>query len=167
MSRKRLSPIDESGAEVVEFALCLPILLGAGLVIVQLCLVAFFAFGLEAQVSSATWNVRPAELVASTDQVATLKGAVCDGNVLKQDRLTVENLNVRSRSESSSTSLPDTPKNKDVGLTNYVHDKTLVEVSCDMTYEVPTIFSFAGVSDIPVSRHVERTLVDTDRVEVG
>lgn len=158
---------DESGIEVMEFAFLMPILFCVGMAAIQFCFTAFFALSLEAQVSNASWNVNPAALVQSVDKGQTFKDAICANSVLDADKVTVANMQVSTRDVNDETEIPDSDPSI-IGMpSTYTHDRSLVTVECDVSYEAPSILSFAGIGDFTLKRHVERTLVASDRVEVG
>lgn len=168
MRRRAWVPADESGAETVEFAIALPILLVAVVFLMQLCLFAMAGLSLDAQVTKGTWEVSAKELVASADRDAVVKRAILADALLDPDALTVENAHVTtySRNERSQS---DSAKDQVLGLERgeYRHDKSLCRVEADVSYVAPGIVSVPGVTDVPIRRHVSHVIVDTDRIEVS
>lgn len=158
---------DESGGEIVEFAISFPIFIVLAVAVVQLCLLGFQALALEQQVTNATWSVTASEMLSSKDAAGAFKQAVCEGTVLKAENMTVSNMKVEAVDRSSTSKLPDASKNKELGLTQYSHERALCKVECDVTYRLADIVAVPGLSDIEVTRHVQRTLVDTDQIEVS
>lgn len=162
------APVEESGAETVGFAIALPILLVAAIVVMQLCLFAMSGLSLEAQVTKGTWEVSAKELVASTDRDALVKQAILADAVLDPDKLTVRNAHVTTYSRSERTQ-SDSAKDTTLGLERgeYRHDKSLCRVEADVSYVAPSIVNVPGMTDVPITRHVSHVVVDTDRIEVS
>lgn len=162
------APTDESGAETVEFAMALPILLVAAVVLMQLCLFAMSGLSLDAQVTKGTWEVSAKELLASTDRDALVKEAILRDALLDPDKLTVKNAHVTTytRNERSQS---DSAKDTTLGLERgeYRHDKSLCRVEADVAYVAPSIVNVPGMTDVPITRHVSHVITDTDRIEVS
>lgn len=157
---------DESGAETIEFVIAFPIFLVVALAIIQISLIGFQIFALDGQVSNASWNVSASEMASTTHPEATFKEAVCRDTVLKESQLTVSNMQVRTDTTSSVTDLKSSSVNSQLGITKFAHEKGTVHISCDVKYKCTGIVAIPGIDQIELTRHIDRTLVDTDRVEV-
>lgn len=157
---------DESGAEVIEFAISFPIFIIMAIAIVQLCLLGFQVLSLEQQVTNAAWNVSASEMLESTNPEQTFKDAVCTNTTLRSDDITVSNMQVQPINRSDTTKLKGSATDTKLGITWFAHERGLCSISCDVSYKMSDIVGIPGLKDMTVKRHIERTLVDTDRIEV-
>ena len=165
----KIDEFNEQGGETVEFAIALPILLVTAIAIIQLCLAGLQILALDAQVTKGSWDVTASELIASSDQAATVKTAIlADGALLADDNLTVENCTVSTDSTEAVSGLPehcmDETGMDDAG--EFVHSKATAHVEADVSYNVASIVNIPGVTDMTITRHLSHTLVDTDRIEI-
>lgn len=101
----RLALRGEGGAETVEFALALPILLVVAMAAIQLCLMGFQALALEKQTTSGAWSVSASEIAASTEPEEVMKKAICDNGVLKEENLEISNMEVTTLSSAKDDDL--------------------------------------------------------------
>ncbi len=99
------APADESGAETVEFAIALPILIVTALCAIQLVLLGFQAVALEKQTVSGAWSVSATELASTDEPEELMAEAICDGGVLSADQLEISNMEVTTDTTSKDGSL--------------------------------------------------------------
>lgn len=157
---------DESGAEIIEFAISFPIFLVMAIAIVQLCLVGFQTLSLEQQVTNAAWNMSASDMLASRNPSQTFKDAVCENTTLRSDNITVKNMQVQPLDRSDTTRLRGSATDTKLGITWFAHERGLCTISCDVSYKMEDVVAIPGLRDMTITRHIERTLVDTDRIEV-
>lgn len=157
---------DESGAETVEFALSIPFILVIALAIFQIAIVGLQLFILDGQVTNASWNVNASEVAASTQPEEVVKTAICRDTLLSEDKITVRNMQVTTETESTTTNLRSSSANTKLGITQYVHDKGTVHITCDVDYKCSDVVAIPGIDKITLTKHLDQMLVDTDRVEV-
>lgn len=158
---------NEQGAETVELAIALPIVFIVCFAVVQLALTLFTSNSLSSQISSASWNINPQELAESSDPNKTVKDTILEYSVgLVPDSLEVTNAQVSFETNNEETALPAVDKNTNLGITEFAHDQTLARIQVDISYDVPSIMDFAGLDLLDLSRHLDHTVIASDRMEV-
>lgn len=157
MVRHRGKRIDESGQGMVEGTLACIVLT---LVFIGALYLAFAGYSLNAAataVQAASWNVDPAELVASGNKADVLEKAITDavpGSTARNVK--VKDVQAVERRETEGTD----HAYKGDGLTVYQQRK-LVDVSFTVSYASP------AVPWATFTRQVEHTMVESQTAEVG
>lgn len=105
MILKKRTVCDESGAETVEFALALPILLVVAVAAIQLCLMGFQVVAVEKQAVSGAWSVSASEIMESNDPEGVMKSAICDGGVLDGGSVEITNMEITTETTAKDGTL--------------------------------------------------------------
>ncbi len=158
---------DEKGAETVEFAIALPILLVTAIAIIQLCLAGLQIMSLDAQITKGSWDVNATALATSADKNAYVRDAIAEGALLDKDGLTIENCVVTSYTEQSKSDVDSKVKDElNLEEGQLVHDKAVAHVEADLKYRIASIINLPGLSGVTLNRHLSHDIVDNDRIEI-
>lgn len=172
-------PKDERGAETIQLAIAMPLLLIVTMSIVQVCLMAFTTLTLENESEQAAWAVdlaalqkaespeRANELVAQQ----ILKRAIG----LDKEKLKITGAALTSTDIYSAAPSPKPIANRNIicdeenryQLAQMVRETSAGLIEFDVSYELPTIISLPGLSHVKVSRHIARERVLSTRTEIS
>lgn len=155
--RARILP--RRGAETLEAAIALPVLLVAAFCCLQISLLVYQCAAMSSAITEATAKADFASaLTPGCDMDAEIERALAEASPgLLEGRIGVEGASGApvdfSETESSSGAVSS--------------ERTVARISATVTYEVPTLLSAWGMGELRMSRPVEATVTVDERTEVA
>ena len=149
---------NESGTEIVQFALVLPLFFAVVFGIVQVVSAMFSVEVLSSELAQASMRIDTAGLAAAPDKGAfVVDQIVGNATQLNRDALKVENVVLKSNRGGSTWNEPGgNLQTRTVGT----------KVSFDVSYRAPTFLAIPGWRDVVLTRHVSCAIDDQKAVEV-
>lgn len=149
----------DRGSEVVQFALAAPLVLFVLFAIVQVAGMMLSANQVTSEITRACRQLDVAGLERATDKEGFVKAEILGASTqLKGENLQVENVRMQSNQAVSKGRLDE----------GAIEERTsTTRLSYDMSYEVPNILAFPGLSKRTLARHVECSFLDERAIEVS
>lgn len=150
----------EQGSEVVQFILAVPLLLFVLFAVVQVGGMMLSANQVGADITRACRQLDAAGLMRTTDKETFVKEGILGASTqLKGENLQVENVHAKS-----DTAISEVRLQSEGSIAQRTSTTTL---SYDVSYEVPSILAFPGLSGRRLARHVDCAFVDGRAIEVS
>ena len=175
----RIGKDAERGAETIQLAIAMPLLLVIVIAIVQLCIMSYATLTLSSASEQVAWSIDLSQLqkAGTPDEANALVAREFESFALDPDG---NMLKIRGASFTSTDiySIAPTPKpiaNRNVicdeenryQLAQMVRETTAGLVEFDVSYELPTIINLPGLSHVKVTRHIARERVLSTRTEIS
>lgn len=174
-----LDNIAELGAETIQLAIAMPLLLVVAMAIIQLGLMAFATLTLENEGEQAAWAVDLSQLQkAESPQAANeLVASEIEKRAIAFDK---NSLDIKGASFTSTDTYSIAPIPKAIANRNIICDEEnryqlaqMVRETCaglvefDISYELPTLINLPGLSHVRVTKHIARERVLSTRTEIS
>lgn len=168
---------NELGAETVQLAFTMPLLLIVIMAFVQLCMMAFSMLTLSSEVEQAAWYVDLEKLANAADDEANSlveEAIIACSSTVDRDSLEVSGAAFTqqdSYSHRTTTAIINNPIVSDEEEHRYQLGELYRETSAglvefDVSYELPSIIKLPGLSHMRISKHVVRERAISTRTEV-
>lgn len=169
----------ELGAETIQLAFAVPVLLVTFMGILQLCIMAFFTLTLNSEAEQAAWSV-DLESISESDaeeRNALVKQAIVESSaVIDAQRLSVENSTFKTSEpysyeqmtpiSNSDNALVDKNSGFSYSLSEMYRSVAAGLVEFDVSYRLPSIINLPGLSGTTITKHVVRERVLSTKTEV-